>query len=161
MAKRYKIYLDVCCLNRPFDDWLQDRVRIEGEAVMSILKNVQERNWQLVSSEAIEAELKRLPDPDKLASISALLLLANDSVAIDNVVDQRSKVLEQLGFGLYDAFHIACAESAQVDSLLTTDDRLIRRVSRYRQQIHVLIDNPVSWYMKVLQTEGNPDENAN
>jgi len=24
-----KIYLDVCCLNRPFDDQVQDRVRLE------------------------------------------------------------------------------------------------------------------------------------
>jgi hypothetical protein len=23
-----KIYLDVCCLNRPFDDQMQDRVRL-------------------------------------------------------------------------------------------------------------------------------------
>ncbi len=29
----YKIYLDVCCLNRPFDDWTQERIRLEGEAI--------------------------------------------------------------------------------------------------------------------------------
>ncbi|MGQ0592841.1 MAG: PIN domain-containing protein, partial [Gammaproteobacteria bacterium] len=26
-----RIYLDACCLNRPFDDQQQDRVRLEAE----------------------------------------------------------------------------------------------------------------------------------
>ena len=28
------IYLDVCCLNRPFDDQTQERIRLESEAVL-------------------------------------------------------------------------------------------------------------------------------
>jgi hypothetical protein len=32
-----KIYLDVSCLNRPFDDQGQARVRLEAEAVTVIL----------------------------------------------------------------------------------------------------------------------------
>ena len=32
-----KIYLDACCLNRPFDDQSQDRVRLEAEAILLIL----------------------------------------------------------------------------------------------------------------------------
>ena len=31
------VYLDVCCLNRPFDDQTQDRIRLESEAVLLIL----------------------------------------------------------------------------------------------------------------------------
>ena len=60
MPKQYRIYLDVCCLNRPFDDWQQDQIRFEGEAVLSILDKVRDGRWQIVSSEAIEAELVRL-----------------------------------------------------------------------------------------------------
>jgi hypothetical protein len=33
---KYKIYLDVCCLNRPFDDLRQDRVQFESDAVLGI-----------------------------------------------------------------------------------------------------------------------------
>ncbi len=32
-----QIYLDVCCLNRPFDDQRQDRIRLEADAVLLIL----------------------------------------------------------------------------------------------------------------------------
>lgn len=28
------VYLDVCCLNRPFDDWAQERVRLEKDSVL-------------------------------------------------------------------------------------------------------------------------------
>ncbi len=68
MTNSYRIYLDVCCLNRPLDDWQQDRVRIEGEAIVSILDQVRDEKWRLVTSEAVEAELERLPNPDKLAT---------------------------------------------------------------------------------------------
>jgi hypothetical protein len=29
-----RIYLDACCLNRPFDDQTQERIRLESEAVL-------------------------------------------------------------------------------------------------------------------------------
>jgi hypothetical protein len=32
-----RIYLDACCLNRPFDDQTQARIRLEAEAVLMIL----------------------------------------------------------------------------------------------------------------------------
>ena len=32
-----RIYLDVCCLNRPFDDQNQPRIRLESEAILIIL----------------------------------------------------------------------------------------------------------------------------
>ncbi|BAZ26615.1 hypothetical protein NIES4073_75230 [Kalymmatonema gypsitolerans NIES-4073] len=35
----FLIYLDVCCLNRPFNDQTQERIRLEAEAVFIILAN--------------------------------------------------------------------------------------------------------------------------
>jgi hypothetical protein len=31
------VYLDICCLKRPFDDQAQARVRLETEAVLGLL----------------------------------------------------------------------------------------------------------------------------
>lgn len=149
-----KIYLDVCCLNRPFDNWQQERIRFEGEAVLSILRRIKNGEWQLINSEVIEVELARLPNLEKLASIRQLLDLATTKVILDTRIDQRSKVLENLGFGLYDSFHIACAEATQTDILLTTDDRLLKRATRYQPDIQVKISNPVIWLMKTVLTSG-------
>jgi hypothetical protein len=41
--------------------------------------------------------------------------------------------------------HLACAEQAQVDGLLTTDDRFIRRVHRGLGDSAIRVENPVNW----------------
>ncbi len=37
-----RLYLDACCLNRPFDDQGQARIRFESNAVVTILMYFQE-----------------------------------------------------------------------------------------------------------------------
>ena len=56
-----RIYLDVCCLNRPFDDQTQDRIHLESEAVILILKRVRSGNWEWISSEAVDFEVRQTP----------------------------------------------------------------------------------------------------
>ena len=51
-----RIYLDVCCLNRPFDDQRQARVRLEAEAVLLILGRCEAGTWQWLSSAVVEEE---------------------------------------------------------------------------------------------------------
>jgi len=63
---------------------------------------------------------------------------------------ERGKALETLGFGAFDALHIACAESAGADVFLTTDDSLRLRASREASKLAVRIENPVKWYAKVI-----------
>ncbi|OIP67582.1 MAG: hypothetical protein AUK43_18930 [Oscillatoriales cyanobacterium CG2_30_40_61] len=154
MNQKYKLYLDVCCLNRPFDDWSQERNRLEGETILSIFERIVAKEWELISSEAIEAELLKMKNLDKLQNIQGLLSLATTSIMLNSSIDQRSQELENLGFGLYDSFHIACAEIARVDVLLTTDDRLLNRVTRYIDHLNVAISNPIIWLMSVFHTEG-------
>lgn len=158
MSQNYKLYLDVCCLNRPFDDWSQERIRLEGEIVLSILDRVETKQWQLICSEAIEVELLKMKNLEKLQKVQRLLSLATTSIMIDQTIDQRSQELENLGFGLYDSFHLACAEIGTVDVLLTTDDRLLKRATRYVNHLKVAISNPVTWLMSVFQSEGNSND---
>ena len=146
----YKIYLDVCCLNRPFDDWTQERIRLEGEAILSIMERIRTREWRLVTSEAIRVELEKMRNLDKLENILKLLEFAVITINIDEEVDFRSQQLENLGFGLYDSFHIACAEVAQANILLSTDDRLLKNSQRHQGFLKVSVDNPVTWLMKTF-----------
>jgi hypothetical protein len=62
MANKYKIYLDVCCLNRPFDDQTQPRIRLETEAILEIISRCRTGEWELLSSTALESEIARTPD---------------------------------------------------------------------------------------------------
>ncbi|EKD09871.1 hypothetical protein SPLC1_S131080 [Arthrospira platensis C1] len=56
-------------MNRPFDDWSQERIRIEGEAVLNILHRINAQGWQLIMSETIAAELEKMSDLEKLENI--------------------------------------------------------------------------------------------
>ena len=84
MAKSHLIYLDVCCLNRPFDDWTQERIRLEGQTILDIFKRFYLGEWKLVSSETIEAELKRMSNLDKLNRIKELLEIAESKIILNN-----------------------------------------------------------------------------
>ncbi|GAB4292692.1 MAG: PIN domain-containing protein [Oscillatoriaceae cyanobacterium] len=149
----WSIYLDVCCLNRPFDDWSQERIRLEGDSVLSIIERVRLGQWQLISSEAITLELEKMPNLGKKESIINLLDLATSHQDIDENVDNRSQELENLGFGLYDSFHLACAEAAMADIFLSTDDRLLKNARRHEKHLKVPVENPVIWLINIWQPE--------
>jgi len=56
-----------------------------------------------------------------------------------------------MGFKTYDALHIACAEKATADVLLSTDDRLLRKEKTSQHSLRIKIDNPLTWLQKVAQ----------
>jgi len=145
-----RIYMDVCCLNRPFDDQSQERIRLESEAVLIILHKCEISEWVLVGSEVIELEISRIPDPDRRMMVELLYSIAKVRVQIDDGIRSRALELEDMGFRSFDALHIACAERS-ADVMLTTDDKLLKRAIRSKDRLNVKIDNPVRWLMEVFE----------
>lgn len=139
------VYLDACCLNRPFDDQAQDRIRLESEAVLLILDHVERGEWRWVSSEALRFEVARNPDPERKRRVQVLVSSAADSVSLTDRVEQRGAQLEAMGFDAFDALHVACAEHAGVDVFLTTDDAIVRLARRSDDRIGVRVENPLTW----------------
>jgi predicted nucleic acid-binding protein len=155
MAQPPVIYADVCCLNRPLDDLQQSRIRLEAEAVISILQKCQEGEWVLLNSDAIEFEISRNPDPLKKEQLESILSVAAYQIPSSEAIELRAEELRALGFKLYDALHLAFAEVGGADVFLTTDDRLLRKAQQYRNLIPVTVENPVIWLMATLQEDGN------
>ena len=144
-----RVYLDTCALNRPFDDWAQDRIRLEAEALLAILGHVASGTWHLVGSEMLEYELDHTTDLDRRDRVADLAGMAQSYVGLGPADVQRATELEALGFRPKDAFHVACAERARVDVLLTTDDRFLRTASRTRPRLRVAVRNPLEWLSEV------------
>jgi hypothetical protein len=115
-------YLDLCGLNRPFDEQHQPRVRLEAEAVLGLIQLAILGELRWVTSDALELESSRNADADRCAEVGVLLGTATSKVAVGPQERQRGRELQALGFKAFDALHIACAERASVDALLTTDD---------------------------------------
>ncbi|ELR97756.1 PIN domain-containing protein [Gloeocapsa sp. PCC 73106] len=161
MGKQYKIYLDACCLNRPFDDQRQSRIYLEAQAVMTILSQCQGATWKLINSSALIAELNQIPNWERQQNVKKLLDIAKIKVINSAFIENRAAELKKLGFSDYDATHIASAERSQADVFLTTDDRLFKKAQKNSQLINVLINNPVQWLAEITQAEESNDENPN
>ncbi|MFM7448890.1 MAG: PIN domain-containing protein [Leptolyngbyaceae cyanobacterium] len=159
MAKRYTIYMDVCCFNRPFDDWTQARIRLEAEAVLAIAAYCQAQEWNLIRSAALESEIGRTPDLVKKQQVLDSLAIAKTQVSLTETVLARATELVALSFKSFDALHIACAEAASADVFLTTDDRLIRKAANYQSVLRIPVANPVNWIMEVSEA-GEEDDNT-
>lgn len=140
-----KIYLDACCLNRLTDDQNQPRIHEEAGAVERILKLVRDGIVQWISSDALADEIDRNPDPERKFGNVALLAFTSEIVEENDQIARRAEALHRVGYGVFDALHLACAEAARVDVLLTTDDSFIRKASRGDGRPCVLVRNPLSW----------------
>ena len=75
---------------------------------------------------------------------------ANRFILITDKTIERGEQIKQLGFRTYDALHIACAEQAQADVFLSTDDRLVRTASRCSDDLNVHIANPLQWFQEEI-----------
>lgn len=155
MTQNYRIYLDACCLNRPFDDQNQPRIALETQAILTILRQCQSAQWKLITSTALDLELEQTPDLERLSNVKAILTIAKIKVLSSQILEDRARELQQLGFTGYDAAHIASAERGRADVFLSTDDRLIKRAKRNTQLIQIVVDNPVPWLMQSTQPEEN------
>jgi predicted nucleic acid-binding protein len=160
MTQPYVTYADVCCRNRPLDDSQQSRVKLEAEAMLSILQRCEDREWSLLSSDAIRFEIARNTDSSKQEQLEATLSIAQTHLSSTPEIEASAQELIQLGFKLYDALHLAFAQSASVDIFLTTDDRLLRKAKQYPEVVTIPVENPVVWLMKLLQEENVNNETS-
>jgi len=143
--------MDVCCLNRPFDDQTQDRIRIESEVVLTILNRCL-CYWLLVGSEVIDYEISKIPDDERKRRVEILISIAGEKVIVDEDIVRRASELEDIGLRAVDALHVACAERS-VDVMLTTDDELLKKVKINKNIIRIRVENPVRWLMEMMENE--------
>lgn len=138
-----RIYLDNTCLNRPFDDQRQFRVRLEADAIVRIMKRIDSGEWEQVSSDMATIEINALVD-DRLRSQVAMLMPETAAVMpLSPAMIGRADQLEQLGFKPADALHLAAAEAALADIFLTCDPRVTRLARRNKRRLTVKVANPL------------------
>jgi len=107
-----RIYRDACCLSRLTDDQSQPRIREEAGAVEQVFALIRAGRAELVSSDALEDEARRAPIPERRLEAETLLSLASGTVELDDAIVHRARDLAALGYGLFDALHLAAAEAA-------------------------------------------------
>jgi predicted nucleic acid-binding protein len=144
-----KVYLDACALNRLTDDQSQARIRTEAKAVEQILSFILMGKVEWTASRIIEVELLQNPDLAKRRDSLELLAHAGPLAMPGAQVLQRGMLLAAVGFGVFDALHLAHGEQLRVDALVTTDDRFVRQAARGLGNPLIRVVNPVDWVEEV------------
>ena len=147
------IYLDVCCLKRPFDDQRATRVQLERAAVAALIERAERGELRLVRSPAHIVENDRNPREDRWLATTSWLNGTQVEAALTEGAMVRARELGRLGFAPLDALHTAFAEESGADSLATTDDGLIALGQRHREKLRVSITNPTLLLQKLAGGE--------
>lgn len=143
-----RLYVDVCCLSRPFDDQSQARIRLETEAILTILKQCGQGLHSWCSSSAIEQEVEANPDWEKRRLVQMMLDEADERLLLDQDVQRLGVSYHQQGLGVFDAIHLALAERHGCDILLTVDSGFLGTVARITPRPRTAVRNPVAWILE-------------
>jgi hypothetical protein len=147
--EKIKIYLDMCCYNRPYDDQQQTRIHLESLAKLHIQQSLVKGDWDFVWSFILEFENSKNPYPLRKETIQKFsyrcVQYINELNADDIMI--IAKPIQANGIEAKDALHVACAIYSSCDYFLTTDDRLLK----YKTE-RIKIMSPVQF---VSEMEGN------
>ena len=144
-----KIYFDSCIYNRPYDDQTQAKIQNETNAIMDIINAIEDNNYIIYSSLAVEMEIEDNKNTEKLSDV---MLFYNsvkpNKIKLDMTVDSRAlELLEKHNIKYQDGLHIACCELEKVDYLLSTDKLFINASSRVGLSFKVI--NPKDFIEEV------------
>ncbi len=84
-------------------------------------------HFTIVTSDYLSLELLRNPDPVKRADTQAMTGYADNHVIASEPVNRRAEDIETLAIKGLDALHIAAAEAADCDYLVTTSRQHCQR----------------------------------
>ena len=122
-----KVYLDMCCLKRPFDDQLQARINLESRAVEAVLAACRAGQADLIGSDALRFENSRNPNEQRKGFVAKVLTLAKETVAHNEAIEARAIALQAKGLRLLDALHLSSAEASGTNIFCTCDDGLLNK----------------------------------
>ncbi len=144
-----RIYLDTCCLMRPFDDQSFPRVRLEAMAVSDLLEYMRETDRiQWIAGRAVRLEVAACRFNDRREKVQEWLLDVAEWHAYSSTAAELASRLAANGIGDWDARHIATAETAGCDWFLTTDATLIKRSWKVLPKLSVRIANPLEFILE-------------
>lgn len=149
-----RIYLDICCFNRPFDEQAQLLVRLQTEAKLHVQAMIREGLLELVWSAMMDLENAANPDIERRSAVAGWAGLAGVDVIPDERIEALAETFVKLGVKAMDALHVACATEAHAEYFLTTDKALLRKFASAQ---HIKVVDPIDF---VRNMDGEQHENG-
>lgn len=144
-----RIYLDNCCYNRVLDDRSYFQIYYERNSVLLIFELIEKLEIEMIGSEMLAKEIDDTVDAYKKSVLQMLYALCSEEISVDADILTRAEEIRHLSNIKYkDSIHLACAEAAKADALLTTDRKFMNNSNRIKTYTKVM--NPSEWLLEVL-----------
>ena len=141
---KYRIYLDNCCFNSPYDDQAYLTVRLETEAKLFVQKEILQGTFELVWSYVLDYENSMNPYEERRKAIENWKKVSIYDVDFSADVNLLgNKILSQC-LKSNDALHIACAIIAKCAYFLTTDKNVLNK-----HIPEIIAINPIDFVRKI------------
>lgn len=75
---------------------------------------------------------------------------AIERLELTDEVFSQAEIIQQLGFTEYDALRLAFAKIANVDVMLTTDDKLVKKANTNIATLQMKVANPLAWLQEII-----------
>ena len=124
-----RIYLDMCCYNRPYDDQAQLKVFMETQSKLYIQKLIKEKQLELVASYMLRYECNN--NPFEMRRNTILDFIRKNTFAYVGgerkvAIETKASEIMQTGIKFKDACHVASAIYAGCEYFISTDIRLLK-----------------------------------
>ena len=136
------VFTSTCALSSAHWTIPQPRVRLEAEAMLTLIQLCEDGSLELIMSAAHEIENGQNPYSERRAYANDVLVLARHRVPTDPSVAERAANYVMAGLARLDALHLAAAVEAMASYFCTTDDILIRR-SRALNTESTIVVSPI------------------
>ncbi|MBQ9486552.1 MAG: hypothetical protein IJU91_01955 [Selenomonadaceae bacterium] len=138
-----RVYLDMCCFNRQFDEKTDENVMPELRNIIYIQKEIVQGNIELATSFMLHYENYRKKNHRQRDAID-FFLKTYRKIYIGVDFSEKLKILSEeiiaAGIKPKDAYHIASAILADCDYFVTVDKKLLRYSSD-----KIIITNPINF----------------
>ena len=123
----YRMYRNMCCLNRPYDDQTQQRIQFESVAKLMIQSLIVDGKIDFVWSYVLEFENSKNPFVEKRNTILAFKPYACETVQPNPSIEIMANALQNKSLKAYDSLHVACAAFSGCDYFLTVDRKVLNK----------------------------------
>jgi predicted nucleic acid-binding protein len=141
---QYRIYLDNCCFNRPYDDQTQLKIYLETQAKLHVQSLVYEKKIELVWSFILTFENSQNIFDAKKRAISQWENISSSFVEKSEDIRLTAKEIMTTGIKAADAAHVACAIAGNCNYFITVDKRLLKY-----QDNRIIICNPIEFINQI------------
>ncbi|GHV51798.1 hypothetical protein FACS1894181_14180 [Bacteroidia bacterium] len=146
----YRIYLDNCCFNRPYDDQAHPQIQFETQSKLFIQDLILKREIELVWSYVLKFENSRNLFEAKKQAISEWEELSIQTIEASGEIVRIANHITRTGIKALDALHIACAIVTGCNYCITVDKRMLK----YRDD-RITICNPVEFLNLYFKSKNN------